>query len=73
MGLGPMGFIKPLPVPVKTRTCGCGYGFCWVRVWVAQKNSRVAHDNPYTSSTPVPSFSGLPLLVMPHVVTQGCG
>ena len=47
MGLGPTGFIKPVPVPIKTRTCGCGYGFQRVWVRVAQKNPRVARDNPY--------------------------
>ena len=48
MGLGPTGFVKPLPVPDKTHTCGCGYRFCRVRVWVVQKNPRVARDNPYS-------------------------
>ena len=51
MGLGPTGFIKPVPVPIKTRTCGCGYGFQRVRVRVAQKNPRVARDNPYPSTS----------------------
>ena len=47
MGLGPTGFVKPVPIPLKSCTHGCGYGFWWVQVLVAQKNPRVARDNPY--------------------------